>query len=475
MKRCFAEWLLVYSLTLITMGVAPGQGRACGGGAEGGGGKNEDADQVEPTPDNLQIPEDWAPDVRAGFEQALVAYRNAHVSRQKDDIRKAIAVMEATKQSVGASALPHFYIGMLQLDQREFGKARAALTKATGILPALHEAHTALGDTWFREHKPEKSIPHYQRALELAPRSLNAVYQGSIALIQTGRFDEARGYVDRALAIWQEDRLLKVSAELDLLTKGPKWDKTYTVETKNYFLRTDVSQEFAERAGETAELIREVYDAAFPDLAQPDRKYCVLIYRELADYMRDGAPDGTAGFYDPLFKHLNVSWRGNEEETLMVLKHEGFHQYCHQYLEDIPQWFNEGLAEYFAASKITVKKNKRLIEMGPHPWRLHSIATAIEANQYPTIKELMHMSQTEMYEPSKMQLHYSQAWSICNFCADGADGKYRPTMRKYFKSLIGGKSQAEAFDNSFGKVNMSAFENEWREYVLKMWKTESRR
>ncbi len=436
----------------------------------------EEGDESEiplPPAYNLDLPESLADADRARLERAIQGCKHACAyPEDPQPLKAAVKILEELKTAYPKLHQLPYHLGRAHIAQRAYGKARVALQLAIQMLPDFYEAHGALGDVAWMERNHTRAIPHYEKALAIYPYYLNSTLSLAKSMIQVGRFEDARTYLDRTLQIWRTGELLDLSKELAMVIDGPPWSRSFTAETTNYIVKTDISQDFAQQAADTAEEIRKIYDSVFPDIPKPDRKYMVLVFDSFELYDACGAPPHTAGFYDGLFKRLNLHRQKSVEDTLMVLKHEGFHQYCHEHLEDIPTWFNEGLAEYFAASEPIKEQGKlRGMKMKAHPWRMYSIAKAVRDGQAPSIQKLMLMSQAEMYEEEHVQLHYSQAWSLCHFCIDGGVPEYQSALKKYFKSLTSGKDREESYHSTFGKLKMAEFERRWKDHVLELAKS----
>jgi TolB-like protein/Tfp pilus assembly protein PilF len=82
-----------------------------------------------------------------------------------------------------------------------YGRAREALTRALALEPDLPEAHAAMG--WVQlvlERDWRGAEASYRRALELAPGNAFVLHQASNLAGNMGRFDEAIGLAQRAVA-----------------------------------------------------------------------------------------------------------------------------------------------------------------------------------------------------------------------------------------------------------------------------------
>lgn len=174
------------------------------------------------------------------------------------------------------------------------------------------------------------------------------------------------------------------------------------------------------------------------------------------------------GHYDTLFRKLVIFQYPKKEETLAVLYHEAFHQYLHDYLENAPQWFNEGLAEYFGAFQYVRKGSDEMMVSRPNPARLKPAKEAIERKLCPPAGDLMRMTQREMYDPRMAAVYYAQAWAMVYFIAESANGDYRKVLLEYYRACLKGKDLAEAYAATFGKIDMGKFDKEWKTFILNL-------
>ena len=213
----------------------------------------------------------------------------------------------------------------------------------------------------------------------------------------------------------------------------------------------------------------------FPKVEKEKRKFTIIVHGAKADYHASGGPEGAGGHYEPALRKLVLFQYEKDEDTKIVLYHEGFHQFLHDYFEDAPQWMDEGLGDFFGPSKYVPadgKKGKERMEFRPNPWRLNYIQQAIRAGKIRKWQHLMNMSQAEMYEEQWAGIHYAQAWSMIYFFIRGGAppgapaGPYFKYLKEYFMALRKGDSAEQAFIAAFGKSDVTKLENEWKAFIL---------
>ena len=110
-----------------------------------------------------------------------------------------------------------------------------------------------------------------------------------------------------------------------------------------------------------------------------------------------------------LFKQLFLFRYAKASDTRLVLYHEGFHQFLDGILTvKPPQWFNEGVADFFGPSKHHDKKGEEGMKIQTNPWRLPLVKRLIKSGRTVPFQKLMTMSQQEMYGRDAGN-HYAQA------------------------------------------------------------------
>lgn len=224
------------------------------------------------------------------------------------------------------------------------------------------------------------------------------------------------------------------------------------------------------------ELIHREYARVFK--GKRDRKLVsrVVIFAQRSDYLSwcatsYGNPmSGAQAFYDPQTHTLVVSCIDGVRPTIdpstrAVIFHEAFHQFIDFYISGCPDWFNEGLAEYFGGAEVVKRGSGARIKLGAkqHERRL-VIKEAVRQGRHTPLRQLMQMNHSAFMADGN--LHYAQAWSLCYYLAQGPLGKRGTKMlQDYFSALRDGGSEQQAFDKAFGKVRFDRLEQDWCHYV----------
>ena len=98
------------------------------------------------------------------------------------------------------AARVHTELGQKYMQQGNLKVALEDLNKALTFDPDYVDAHTVLGLLYERINDPKQAEEQYRRAAQLRPKSGNELNNYGAFLCKVGRYDEAAGYFDRAVA-----------------------------------------------------------------------------------------------------------------------------------------------------------------------------------------------------------------------------------------------------------------------------------
>lgn len=436
-----------------------------------------DLDRVDPSSPNLKTPAYLQGEKLERFEKAVAAFKRGRLEylarkrSSKATLDGAVALLKRCREDDARNALPHYYLGIAWQLLGDPKKALAPLLAAIEKNPKFHEAMIELGDSYLQDGRMKEADAQYARALATKPDHAGALLRRARVKIHDGKFPDARADVQKVLEKRPREALAKLmKKKLDLVIDGPTWPQRFEKETAHYIIRTDADQTFADWVAHHAELIRRLYDSIFKGSVPEGgpKKFPIIVYKNKEEYHKNGGPKGAGGHYDPEFRQLYLFRYEKDSDTTLVLYHEGFHQYLDPYVKRAPQWFNEGLADYFGPAQYAKEGREEGMRIVPNPWRLRLIQHVLGQNGARPLKQLMLMSQAEMYEEETVGVNYAQAWSFIYFLCEYDGRKYFPILGRYFKELKKGKDNEAAYKESFGKEDMDVLEAEWKKFILSL-------
>lgn len=240
-------------------------------------------------------------------------------------------------------------------------------------------------------------------------------------------------FVDSAQkpAEWREARKNKL--------KGVRgWE---ALDTANYLIvyNKEVKRPLLKKIAKHIEAIRrDVYEKLFPPAAEIKAISVVRVCKDREEYLRYGAPPGSAGYWSPRDEELVFYQdKSNKKDSLRVLYHEAFHQYIHYSVGEVAphSWFNEGHGDYFAGHNYRGGKFRADV----FRWRTGIIANAFARKTYVPLEEFLKYSQREYY--TNPGLCYAQGWSLVYFLREVERRKikkyekYWGLLDRYFEAI----------------------------------------
>lgn len=401
--------------------------------------------------------------LKKGDQYLQEAKRNPTQTRNK--LKKAITYYKLARNIAPNLALASYKLGIVYQMTYQFLYAKDALKRAIRLNKNFYEAMVELGDTYAWMKNYTRAFEYYQKSIELYDKYPQAYISRGLLFTKTHQFQKAKHDFETSLKLNPNHLQAKYYlAMINKELKGTGWKKKYTLKSKNYIAYTNISQEYAKKILKHAELIHRLYTKIFPPVKKPKGLFPIYIFKTRMGYLSAGAPKGSAGYFHPILQKLVFYQQKNLDTTLNVLYHEAFHQYIHYYSPYVPSWFNEGHGDFFGGCRYSKSKNG--MEILPNRWRLHKIKSAIQRGKYTPLSKLLQMSKAELY--SNASLHYAQAWSVVYFLWMYQQGKYRRLVGKYFKLIKEGYGRIEAYEKTFGKVDLKLLEQEWKTFTLSL-------
>ncbi|MDF1666464.1 MAG: DUF1570 domain-containing protein, partial [Planctomycetota bacterium] len=411
-----------------------------------------------------------------------IQYKSARAGVRSSKIKGFLAGLSELQKivdKVPGFAAAHY---RLALGERRLGrKSRALFNAAMAVdsCPGFYEAMTLRSLLLIDSKKTDEAMKWAERALQLKPDHALAHYARGRLYFLDSRLKEAFKDLEMSVALdpWNSDAVT-LKRNISYVLEGPPWERTFVHETENYRVETDISQTKAEYYGRHLEAIRSFYCEQFGVDAyiEKKKKARVLIFdtregfHSYAKLTTDDRVESFLGYYHPRFQQL-LLYEDRKDvkgtETLRVLYHEGFHQFTHGLIPQMPFWLAEGLAEYYAGSRI---ESGAVVARGTlHKGRIRDLKRYLTGRAPISFKKLMLETPSEFYS-GPVAVKYAQAWSMCHFFCHGSDKSLRTLLFRYVRLLKTGKDSKESFDETFGKIKLKTVERAWLRHV-KAWKS----
>jgi hypothetical protein len=253
-----------------------------------------------------------------------------------------------------------------------------------------------------------------------------------------------------------------------LLAQGRRTDSPEKLglkkyESPYYIVYSDLSEDETREVVLRVTAMAEEYAARTSSFSgKLNQKFPFLIFRRERDYRTAGGMPGSGGMFDGE-RLMSIAGEKLTNETWHTIQHEGFHQFAFATInQNLQQWVNEGLAEYFGESVWT--GSSMVSGMIPHG-RMKRIQESIQENKFPPIQTMLDMTNAEWNARLKLE-YYDMAWAMAHFLAHADGGKYQAAFTNYIRLLGRGKQQSDAFQEAFGPVG--EFEELFEKYWLEL-------
>lgn len=241
--------------------------------------------------------------------------------------------------------------------------------------------------------------------------------------------------------------------------------------TKYYTIYTDLDREGVREAQLRMTLLFEEYLRRTRDYAgRPSTQLPFYLFSDQQQYVAASGLPGSAGVYirsgdNRVLMALADPRRG--ESVWSTVQHEAFHQFVDQAIGgNVPQWINEGLAEYFGEAIFTGER----YALGVVPvTRLRYVKNMIRNQTHLPFEEIMQLSNRRwnaaLSNPSQAQANYTLSWSFIHYVAHDPKQRYRKDFVRFLADVSDGKDWQKVWAQRLGR-NAKKIQRRWAEYWL---------
>jgi Flp pilus assembly protein TadD len=135
----------------------------------------------------------WADTLRKSPNSWMVWLNQGRVaaSASPPDMAAAADAFRKALDLAPDVADPHYDMGLIHLDERNYPAAAAEFSRATQIEPRHARGHNMLGFALAAQHRLDDAIVEYRRALAIKPNYANAHFTLGLALREQGNYEPA--------------------------------------------------------------------------------------------------------------------------------------------------------------------------------------------------------------------------------------------------------------------------------------------
>jgi tetratricopeptide (TPR) repeat protein len=243
-------------------------------------------------------------------------------------------------------------------------------------------------------------------------------------------------------------------------------DSWTSVRSKNFLLLGNASEKDIRTVGLRLEQFREVFSRLFTTLnVNSPIPTTVVVFKNDDSYRPFKLNQNTAGYFQPgpdvnyITLTLGKDLR-SEQDPFTIIFHEYTHLLVRNTSDNVPTWFNEGLAEYYSTVNIT--GDQRVVLGRPiasHIYRLRD-------NHLLPLRTLFQVDQKSPYynEGDKQSIFYAESWALLHYLMLGNNGQRMPQLGKFVELLSANAPVEQAFQRAFG-MSFESMEKELAAYI----------
>ncbi|MEK6335574.1 MAG: tetratricopeptide repeat protein [Acidobacteriota bacterium] len=239
-------------------------------------------------------------------------------------------------------------------------------------------------------------------------------------------------------------------------------DNWTIVRSKNFTLVGNASEKEIRQVATRLEQFRDVFKRLLKDARfETPVPTTVIVFKSMGSYKPFNLGNN-AGYFQKGedVNYITLTTEAGGENPLSVIYHEYVHLLVDNNLDNVPAWFNEGLAEYYRTFDIEEDRKVHLGELIPYHLQ------TLREDKFLPLRTLLAVDHYSPYynESSKRGTFYAESWALVHYLMMGNNSQRKPQLSRYLE-LVGANMPIEqAFKQSFG-VEIEGLEKELKKYV----------
>jgi tetratricopeptide (TPR) repeat protein len=201
------------------------------------------------------------------------------------------------------------------------------------------------------------------------------------------------------------------------------------LQSAHFELLTDAGDRAGRDAIQRLERVRAVFGNA-PGARPAPLPVRAWLFRSDRDFHAFQPKSGTDGFFQSGAERDHIVVRGGSSEVDRVVQHEYVHLVLHHSTVSLPQWFEEGMAEFYSTLE---QRGEKLL-----------VGRVVEA----------HVRLLRSGEWSGERAFYASSWAMVHML--NMDPRHRAALPRFVESMAGGAPPDLAFEEAFGKSRDAA-------------------
>lgn len=333
---------------------------------------------------------------------------------------------------------------------RRYADAESAARDVMTTAPAFAPAFVLAAQVALRRNADEAADALAGEALKLDPAFAPAHDVRLLVAFRAGEMGRMKELLSSASAAGASTPLTEeLRAVHRRIVRGPDWKARYESITPNFNVTGDVSYAVCSEVSKILEESLAIYGEKFRRRIRKSRGRVRVFsgYESYALYVSaiGVRPESTLGVYLPSLRELCVYLHEDRTELQNTIRHEAFHMFLHEFVDDAPIWFNEGYAEFFGFSRRVAGK----AAIGRVATDQAGLARAL-LTKFKPVAELMRMEPRAFMADAGV--HYVQSWALVQMLRYSKEPRLAGCLGRYFDALLSGRSASEAYDEVMSPI-----------------------
>lgn len=255
------------------------------------------------------------------------------------------------------------------------------------------------------------------------------------------------------------------------------YDTWWFAETDGYIILSDVNTDIGKSLIKAMQAslphLRAAYEKLVPPFTQERDVSLIRLFQKRDDYVNYVGKDmaWTGGAWMPGRRELVLIQGESNDALLRVIQHEAFHQYLSYAYCMIPAapWMNEGHACLFENASVSKKGKVTLNEDAT----AYALLTENMDQVVLLLPSLLESDYASFYAGTTFErsLKYAMAWGLVYYLQKGAPQErntpFKSVLPDCAASLAQNHNFLEATKKAFAEVDLSVFQDNFREFWLK--------
>jgi tetratricopeptide (TPR) repeat protein len=240
-------------------------------------------------------------------------------------------------------------------------------------------------------------------------------------------------------------------------------DSWTSVRSKNFYLVGNASEKDIRRIGVQLEQFRDVLTRLIANVKSVSTVPITVVVFKSDDSFKPFRPPTAAAYFQSGedVNYIALTSERRDENPYAAIFHEYVHFLIKNNTENVPLWFNEGLAEYYSSFDMMDGDKKVMIGK---PINNHVLYLR-QQKMMPleTLFAVTHDS--PIYnERDKQGVFYAESWALVHYLLLGSEGKRTPQFKQFLNLLASDMAVEAAFKQAF-QTDFRTLEKELKQYI----------